>query len=93
MSFIFSWKIKEEQYNKPLLTSAICQVAGIFAGVQSGSAAAADPSKWRELRDIPGVSPSTPHHSLVIEPRQPSSHREFVVFHGNLIYPEYLLVF
>ena len=50
--------------------------------------------RWRELRDVEGAVPPTPHHSLVVEPiANLRRHREVVVFHGDLVYPEYLVAF
>ncbi len=40
-----------------------------------------------------GVTPPTPHHALVVEPGGGRRHREVVVFHGDLVYPEYLVAF
>jgi len=51
-------------------------------------------SEKRELAMIPQMSPPEPYHSLVGELGGCLKRfREFVVFHGDRIYPEYLLAF
>jgi hypothetical protein len=58
-------------------------------------------SEKRELAPIPGSSPPEPYHGLVAEMGgilQPGgdgrhSYREFVAYHGDRIYPEYLLAY
>jgi hypothetical protein len=62
----------------------------------------------RELVAVPGSSPAVHFHSLLAESaatdglaeHDPRSrgyslkrHRELVVYHGNLVYPEYLLAY
>ena len=48
----------------------------------------------RELRPITGVSPPVHHHALIGETGgQVDRYREFVVFHGDSLYPEYLLAY
>jgi len=53
------------------------------------------PANNRELSLIPGVSPPAHHHGLVVEKGGPSGirFREFLVFHGEYAYPEYLLAY
>ena len=49
---------------------------------------------FRELNFIKGVSPPTPHHSLLVEKGMAAKHfREIVIFHGQYIYPEYLIAY
>ena len=48
----------------------------------------------RELRPITGVSPPVHHHALVGETATGHErYREFIVFHGDSLYPEYLLAY
>ena len=47
----------------------------------------------KELAPIPAISPPAPHHGLVVENRDPIRFREFLVFHGEYAYPEYLLAY
>lgn len=47
----------------------------------------------RELAPIPAISPPAPYHGLVVENRAPIRFREFIVFHGEYAYPEYLLAY
>ena len=52
------------------------------------------PQSFRELAAVPGVSPNVFHHALLVEKGGAVvRYREFVVFHGNRIYPEYLLAY
>ena len=52
------------------------------------------PLGFRELSPIPNVVPETPYHSLIVE-RGPGHerYREFVLFHGEYVLPEYLLAY
>jgi len=51
-------------------------------------------SPQRELAAVPGTSPAEPYHSLLAEVGlRIKRYREFVVFHGERIYPEYLLAY
>ena len=48
----------------------------------------------RELAAIPGVSPPLHYHSLVVElGRSVTRYREFVLFHSERVYPEYLIAY
>ena len=48
----------------------------------------------RELVTVPGSSPAVHFHSLLAETGgRVQRHREFIVFRGNYIYPEYLLAY
>ena len=48
----------------------------------------------RELAVVPRSSPAVHFHSLLAETGgQVMRHREFIVFHGNYIYPEYLVAY
>jgi len=49
------------------------------------------PQTRRELKAIDGISPPTPHHSVHV--CLPHHFQEFVVFHGDQVYAEYLLAF
>jgi hypothetical protein len=53
------------------------------------------PISFRELDTVDGVSPPVHHHSLIAPDPIPAHtrHREFVVFHSEYIYPEYLLAY
>ena len=57
-----------------------------------GSGKPVFPISFRELASVPDVSPPVHHHSLLVElGGRVHRYREFVVFHGEYIYPEYLL--
>ena len=47
----------------------------------------------KELGPIPSISLPAPHHGLVVENHAPIRFREFIVFHGEYVYPEYLLAY
>ena len=48
----------------------------------------------RELAPVPGVSPPVFHHSLVAElGGDLRRYREFVVFHSDIVYPEYIIAY
>ena len=52
------------------------------------------PVSFRELAAVPGVSPPVHHHSLLAEMGGAiGRYREFIVFHSEYIYPEYLLAY
>jgi hypothetical protein len=52
------------------------------------------PMTDRELRQITGVTPPVHHHALVGETGERiDRYREFIVFHGDSLYPEYLLAY
>jgi len=51
---------------------------------------------YRELAKVPGLSTASPvhHHSLLVDViRVHMRYREFVVFHSDLIYPEYVIAY
>ena len=49
---------------------------------------------FRELAAIPGVAPPTSYHSLVAElGKDIVRYREFVLFHGDYVCPEYLIAY
>mmetsp|Transcript_72411 Transcript_72411/g.172572 ORF Transcript_72411/g.172572 Transcript_72411/m.172572 type:complete len:723 (+) Transcript_72411:107-2275(+) len=51
-------------------------------------------SHLRELSIIPGSSPSEPHHALLAEVGGAVMRfREFILFHGDRVYPEYLIAY
>jgi hypothetical protein len=51
-------------------------------------------SNQRELAYIPGVAPKEPFHGLLGEVGGAiQRYREFITFHGDRIYPEYLLAY
>lgn len=59
-----------------------------------GSGANLWSSAQRELAYIPGVSPPEPFHGLLAETGGAiQRYREFITFHGDRIYPEYLLAY
>jgi hypothetical protein len=53
------------------------------------------PISFRELDTVAGVSPPVYHHSLLAPDPKPLKvrYREFIVFHSEYIYPEYLLAY
>ena len=51
------------------------------------------PISFRELDTVAGVSPPVLHHSLLADVSPPYRYREFIVFHSEYIYPEYLLAY
>ena len=52
------------------------------------------PVGFRELATIPNVSPPTNYHSLVAElGLDIVRYREFIVFHGEYVCPQYLLAY
>jgi hypothetical protein len=52
------------------------------------------PIGFRELAPIPGVTPPTSYHSLIAElGLKIGRYREFVLFHGEYVLPEYLLAY
>ena len=54
------------------------------------------PISPRELGTIPGVTPATLFHGLIVEDHKPPTNlrfREFLVFHGEYAYPEYMLAY
>eukprot|EP01065_Artemidia_motanka_P015098 TRINITY_DN18983_c0_g1_i1.p1 TRINITY_DN18983_c0_g1~~TRINITY_DN18983_c0_g1_i1.p1 ORF type:complete len:1736 (+),score=493.00 TRINITY_DN18983_c0_g1_i1:57-5210(+) len=60
-----------------------CQGSHVFAS-----------SARRELMAVPDVDPPLPHHSLVAELGHVAlRYREFVVFHSEQVYPEYLIAY
>jgi len=52
------------------------------------------PVSFRELAPVPSVQPPILHHSLIAE-RGPAiaRYREFIVFHGDYVYPEFLIAY
>eukprot|EP00928_Gymnodinium_smaydae_P090703 TRINITY_DN74460_c0_g1_i1.p1 TRINITY_DN74460_c0_g1~~TRINITY_DN74460_c0_g1_i1.p1 ORF type:complete len:659 (-),score=125.16 TRINITY_DN74460_c0_g1_i1:92-2068(-) len=61
--------------------------------LSSGSSVWAGTEK-RELAQIPGTSPPLPYHSLVAERGGlVVRYREFIIFHSERIYPEYLIAY
>mmetsp|Transcript_17426 Transcript_17426/g.44614 ORF Transcript_17426/g.44614 Transcript_17426/m.44614 type:complete len:106 (-) Transcript_17426:138-455(-) len=51
------------------------------------------PISYRELATVPGVSPSIHYHSLLADVSPPKRYREFITFHSERIYPEYLVAY
>ena len=52
------------------------------------------PISFRELDTVAGVSPAVRHHSLLADVVDVGArYREFIVFHSEYIYPEYLLAY
>jgi hypothetical protein len=52
------------------------------------------PISFRELDTVTGVSPPVHHHSLLADVMDVGArYREFIVFHSEYIYPEYLLAY
>eukprot|EP00930_Biecheleria_cincta_P029093 TRINITY_DN2024_c0_g4_i1.p1 TRINITY_DN2024_c0_g4~~TRINITY_DN2024_c0_g4_i1.p1 ORF type:complete len:953 (-),score=125.93 TRINITY_DN2024_c0_g4_i1:132-2801(-) len=85
----------------------VCRaLLGYPAITKDGECSIHDPTKLiyatfdkRECADIPGSSPSIPHHSLIVEKGPVSEgyivvrHREFVQFHAQRVLPEYLIAY
>lgn len=78
----------------------LCRVTmGHFCSTQDGntiigSGANIWSSAQRELSYIPGTSPPEPFHGLVAEVGgRIQRYREFITFHGDRIYPEYLIAY
>jgi hypothetical protein len=64
------------------------------AGGRQGHPIFAKGTSRRELAPIPDSPPGTMYHSMLVEiGGKVKRHREFVVFHSDRIYPEYLLAF
>lgn len=85
-----------------LLYVFVCRVLlGHLVRTKDGSTDLEDPARrsiWsstsRELAAIPGSSPPLLHHSLLVEVGgRIARYREFVLFHGDRIYPEYLVAY
>jgi hypothetical protein len=52
------------------------------------------PISFRELDTVAGVSPPVHHHSLLADVIGIGRrYREYIVFHSEYIYPEYLLAY
>jgi hypothetical protein len=51
------------------------------------------PQTYRELDTVAGVYPPVHYHSLLADVSPPARYREFIVFHSENIYPEYLLAY
>ena len=53
------------------------------------------PRSYRELTEVPGVTPPVQYHSLQVEKNGPIKwrFREFIIFHSEYAYPEYLLAY
>ena len=52
------------------------------------------PVGFRELATIPNVTPPTHYHSLIVELGHTIvRYREFILFHGEYVCPEYLLAY
>ena len=52
------------------------------------------PLSFRELAPVPGVTPDKYFHSLIAELGPDlADYREFVLFHGEYIYPEFLIAY
>jgi len=52
------------------------------------------PISFRELDTVAGVSPPVHYHSLLADVVQVGQrYREFIVFHSELIYPEYVIAY
>jgi hypothetical protein len=50
--------------------------------------------RHKELKPVMGTEPPLPHHSLLVElGGRIHRYREFVIFHGDQIYPEYLVAY
>ena len=52
------------------------------------------PISFRELDTVAGISPPVHHHSLLADNLDGGArYREYIVFHSEYIYPEYLLAY
>lgn len=59
-----------------------------------GGAVFASAANTRELATVEGVAPPMHYHSLIIETGgRIARFREFVLFHSEYVYPEYLLAY
>ena len=55
---------------------------------------ARDGGNYRELATVPGVPVPVHHHSLLVDAISVGGrYREFIVFHSELIYPEYVIAY
>jgi hypothetical protein len=78
----------------PTRSDAIRSPLGRIFGASAPTPASVWSSSKRELAGIPGTSPPEPYHGLLAETGGCiRRHREFVSFHGDRIYPEYLLAY
>lgn len=77
-------------------------VLGVPIRTQDGHTRADPPAGYpvfahgarRELADVPDVEPPLPHHSLLADIGPVAArYREFVVFHSERVYPEYLIAY
>lgn len=75
-------------------------ILGCYIRTQDGSSDLDTPSAsiWssakRELATVEGASPPVHHHALVVETGgKVARHREFILFHGDRVYPEYLVAY
>ena len=50
------------------------------------------PVSYRELAHVPNVIPPVHYHSLIAD-RPQARYREFIVFHSEFVYPEYLIAY
>lgn len=79
----------------------VCRVLlGCFVRTQDGRKNVDSPSSsiWakseRELAVVEGSSPPVHHHAMLVEVGgKVARFREFIVFHGDRIYPEYLVAY
>ena len=76
-----------------VLLGAVARTRDGTTRLDDGGACFATPQQ-RELAVVPGSSPAVHFHSLLAETGgRVQRHREFIVFRGNYIYPEYLLAY
>jgi len=90
-----------EKHKGNILFVFLCRVVlGCIIRTQDGATNMDEPSssiwssKERELAMIAGSDPPSIHHSLLAETgKRIARFREFVLFHGDRIYPEYLVAY
>jgi hypothetical protein len=76
------WMLAPVPNRLPQPIDGVCVAAGVFANDAA-----------RELVPIPGF-PRLRYHSLLAETGESIKRfREFVVFHGNYVYPEYVVAY
>jgi len=74
-----------------------CSIKSRWVDISTGKS---DPSVFnsrsgqRELVDVPNSSPAVPFHSLLAAPPKTGLRfAEYIVFHGEQTYPEYLVAY
>ena len=77
-----------------VLLGAVARTQDGATCLDGGGGACFATAQNRELAVVPRSSPAVHFHSLLAETGgRVQRHREFIVFHGNYVYPEYLLAY